>query len=888
VELLRTRRLVEQLPVTGQVLVLAGEAGIGKTALMDATAEQAVARGCRVVKVTATELEATLPYAALQQILYALPRRLDSMRARPRDVLERAVGLAEGETPDAFAVAVAFLEALTDVAPEVGLLLIVDDAQWLDESTARALAFAARRLDHDPASVLFAVRSGHSSPVLEAGFDVVEIEPLSDEQALDLLRTHRPALSRIEQTRVRSSSSGNPLALLELPPNHVDGDDPLASRLRSAFVARIRAVTTETGRLLLAAALDESDAMRDLRAVAATLGYDEDSFQRALTEFSSTRTIDVRGTRFSFRHPLIRSAIVSASDDEAKRSTHAALATALAADPDRAVWHEAANATGPDESIASRMERAAERMERRGRAVTTVQAWSIAVRLSGEPALRAQRAIRLAESALRAGLAVTALESLKSVDRSALNDVERARWALVRLSADPHTAAPRELQGLVADARRLLKEGETDLAVSLALTIGESLDAGGRDTQSHLAALAESIAATLPEGDVRGLVVLAATDRAAYGEDIARAMLALDSDEFSENAELLTRLPPNVDADPVIARVQRRLLDTYRERGQLRAIANLQPTHAWVEIALADWPEALRAVEEGTRLATELGYPRWATGTLIGAAFISALRGDHTAADEMIEESERGAIAAGANNVLTGIQLTKGVNHIAQGRYDEAFTAFRRPFDPTDSSHHPIQSGWILGDLAEAAAHLGRIDEVRPLFIHAPDAPTSPWQRMAELYAAPFLADHPDTVDRAFCAALSGRVRDWPIYRVRLLVEHGAWLRRQRRIPEARDRLREARDLADALTVRPWSERARSELRATGAESAPVEARTWESLSAQELEVAHLAAQGLTNREIGERLFLSHRTVGSHLYRIFPKLGISNRAQLASALRASE
>ena len=348
----------------------------------------------------------------------------------------------------------------------------------------------------------------------------------------------------------------------------------------------------------------------------------------------------------------------------------------------------------------------------------------------------------------------------------------------------------------------------------------------------------------------------------------------------------MTRLPPNVDADSAIARVQRRLLNTYRDRGQLRAIANLQPTHAWVEIALADWPEALRAVEEGSRLATEIGFPRWATGTLIGAAFISAVRGDHGAADDMIEESERGAIAAGANNVLTGIQLTKGVNYVAQGRYDEAFTALRRPFDVSDPSYHPIQSGWSLGDLAETAAHLGRIDEVRPLYIRVPDRTTSPWQMMAEQYAAPFLAEGPEEVDKAFHAALTGIVRNWPIYRVRLLVEYGAWLRRQWRVPEARDRLREARDLADALSLRPWSERARGELRATGAESAPAEPRAWEALSAQELEVAQLAAQGLSNREIGERLFLSHRTIGSHLYRIFPKLGISNRAQLAAALRS--
>lgn len=196
-----------------------------------------------------------------------------------------------------------------------------------------------------------------------------------------------------------------------------------------------------------------------------------------------------------------------------------------------------------------------------------------------------------------------------------------------------------------------------------------------------------------------------------------------------------------------------------------------------------------------------------------------------------------------------------------------------------------MQSGWALGDLAETAAHTGRIEEIRGLYQRDRDAPTSQWQTMAEVYAGPFLAVSDEEAEAAFQAALSGVVAAWPTYRTRMILEYGSWLRRRRRIADAREQLTIGREWADALAMRPWSDRARAELRATGADSAPRRASPWESLSAQELQVAELAAQGLSNREIGERLFLSHRTVGSHLYRMFPKLGVANRAQLAAALR---
>lgn len=879
---------VDRLPLNGGAFVIHGEAGIGKSALADLAVSRASARGARVLELTATESEANLPYAALQQILHPFVWRPDFMRARPRNVLDRAFGSIDGDIPDLFAVGVAVLEVLADVAPKAGLLLVIDDAHWVDDSTARVLAFVSRRLTDDPVLALFVVRTGHDSPLLGAGLEVLEVDALPEEDAIDLLRTRRPGLASIEQRGVLRNAKGNPLGLLELPADFSGGEhDALAERLRSAFLARVHGVADTTGTLLLLAALNDGDSVSDVERGGRAFGLAEAEIRTGLQQAEATGALELGSGRFSFRHPLVRSAIISSASGQERRSAHLALAIAFGDDPDRAVWHRASGLVGADEEVASALENAARRAARQGDVAVSLRAWRLAARLSSDMAAQRSRLLRLAESATEAGRLSVAAEALAGVDPEELDDVEVGRFALVQLSIDPHVAQPQRLRRIIEQTERIFQIGETDLAIELVLAVGEDLGAGGYGAQEPLIQLAQQIAAALPKTDLRRLVVLAAGDPVRYAGRVAQAVLSMDAAELNVTTELVARVRVNVNADPVMAAMQRRLIDSYRAQGRLRSIALLQPIHAWNEICLADWPEALRAVEEGTRLAVELGFPRWGTGTVIGEGFIAAMRGDDDHAQALILESERGALAVGANNVLTGVQLTRGINHLAQRRYDEAFAAFRRSFEPTDLSYHPVQSGWTLGDIAEAAAHLGRIEEVRPLFERDPEVSPTPWRQMAEAYAAPFLATDSISVDEAYHAALTGVVAAWPTYHARLLIEYGSWLRRQRRIQDARERLRTARDLADALAMRPWSERARSELRALGSDSLPRIPKAWEPLSPQELAVAQLASRGMSNREVGERLFLSHRTVGSHLYRIYPKLGITNRAQLSAALRPS-
>jgi DNA-binding CsgD family transcriptional regulator len=284
---------------------------------------------------------------------------------------------------------------------------------------------------------------------------------------------------------------------------------------------------------------------------------------------------------------------------------------------------------------------------------------------------------------------------------------------------------------------------------------------------------------------------------------------------------------------------------------------------------------------------------------MIGQALTAGLRGDGPLAEKLARQAEAMVLPARVGAALCGIQFVRGVTAIGAGRYDEAFGQLGRMFDRADPAYQAVQSTWALGDLAEAAVRTGHGNEARELlaaFRPAPGDSVTPWTRVALLYAAPLLAADEDrakagadeaaaaAAEREFRRALEANLVRWPFYRARLLLEYGSWLRRRRRIAEARAPLRHAHQVCEAHGLLPWAERARQELRATGEGRETLRAGARAPLSPQELQIARLAAAGLSNREIGQRLYLSHRTIGSHLYRIFPKLGISSRAQLGSAL----
>jgi DNA-binding CsgD family transcriptional regulator len=435
----------------------------------------------------------------------------------------------------------------------------------------------------------------------------------------------------------------------------------------------------------------------------------------------------------------------------------------------------------------------------------------------------------------------------------------------------------------------MIDAGDTDLAFRLIMAAAVrvwSADLGPR-IRDYVIAVMERL--PVAADDPRLLAVGGFVDPARYGDMITRRIATMRPDQLDPASAELAMSIHLVGAEEAVTAVQRAVVDGTRAEGKLAALPRLLTQQAWSAITLADWPAAVPAADEAVRLAIETGQPLWQAAAMTGQAMIAGIRGDAESAERLAQRAEALVLPARISAVLAGVQFARGVNAIAAGRYEEAFEQLYRVFDRADPSYQAVQSTWCLGDLAEAAARTGRTaeaSEVLAAFSPREHDSVTPWTRVAMLYAAPLLADD-DRAEREFRRVLKVNLVRWPFYRARLLLEYGSWLRRRRRPAEARTPLRTARQICEAHDFLPWAGRARLELRATGEASEAPRAHQWTSLSPQELQIAMLAAAGLSNREIAQRLYLSHRTIGSHLYRIFPKLGITSRTQLRTAVTPS-
>jgi ATP/maltotriose-dependent transcriptional regulator MalT len=327
-------------------------------------------------------------------------------------------------------------------------------------------------------------------------------------------------------------------------------------------------------------------------------------------------------------------------------------------------------------------------------------------------------------------------------------------------------------------------------------------------------------------------------------------------------------------------------VDGLRTQGRLGHLPRLLNLYSTVAARLADWEVAIPAAEEGRRLAEEFAEPHWEAAANTVVSLVAAMRGDDQTAERLAARAELMAEQVGTNITMAFAQFGKVLAALGSGRHADAYAYAERLFDPADSAYHPVISSWMIADLADAARHIGRIDAARErlaqIEVMAGERP-GPWITMVLRHARALLADAPEAGAR-FDEALASDLTRWPFQRARIQLAYGQWLRRQQRVAESRAVLRAGRDTFDALGCTPWSQQARRELRASGERSRRRVPEARDQLTAQELQIAHLAAEGLSNREIGQRLFLSHRTISTHLYRVFPKLGITSRAELGAAL----
>jgi DNA-binding CsgD family transcriptional regulator len=879
----------------GGALLLRGEPGVGRSVLLAAASERAEHLGMQPWWASGVRFEAGMPFAGLHQILRPLLGRAHGLSTAHREALLAALRTNNSGARDSVTIAVATLELLADVASQRPLLLAIDDAHWLDAETAGVLGFVARRLASEPVVLLLAARDDSETPL--AGFKVHElhIEALDDDSAVTLLGRQAPALHPRVRARVLAEAAGNPLALVELASaprsdRAVFGSParlPTTARLDRAFVDQYMHLPSNTRAALLIASVDEQATLDEILAAAALMGDDASAGIDDLAPAVRAGLVRHGHTRVSFRHPLLP-AVIYRNEPAARRGrAHAALATVLVNDPYRRTWHRAALITGPDDALATELEMAAFSAPTCWKPSVRVAALERAAELTADMSRRQRRLLRAAELALDLGQLDRTERLLGDVTPETCRPLELARGRLLRDLVEPNPVPDAEAVAcLVGAALEASAGGETDVALRLlrAAALCSWWANPGPDLRDQIAAAAQQLGAL--DGEPRALAILAMTDPDAVGDAISHVdSQAAPTTCDAEAAFALGTALHMVGACGRSATYLAEAIAALRRQGVAWLLSEALTYQAWNAVAGGSWSVAAAVANEAVTLAGELGQPLWEAAAKTALAAICAIRGTPGAAEVLLAEAESIAVPRGASAVLADVEFVRAIIAAGAGRYEAAFEHLQRTFDPDDPAHHRIRSAWRIGELVEAARHAGRIDEVQDQ-LAACEARVrrgrSPHLEVGVTCALPLAADD-DHAEALFKAALRADLAAWPLHRARLLLHYGTWLRRRRKVAQSRMPLRAARDALVALGATPWVDRARQELRASR-ETQHRGPGAWLELTEQELEIANMAAQGLTNREIGQRMYISPRTVGSHLYRIFPKLGIATRAQLAAVL----
>ncbi|WP_406151533.1 AAA family ATPase [Streptomyces sp. NBC_01012] len=882
-------------------LLLLGDMGTGKSALLDVVVGRAEASGARVLRAVGSESESSLAFAALHQLLRPVRAETEGLPERQRAALHSAFGTgpAAAEEADLMLIGVAVLGLLSAVADRRAVVVVLDDAQWFDRSSLDALSFVARRLADDPVTMLIAARAGDHLPGFDQQVPTLTLGPLDEPAASRLLDLQPRRPTARMRTRILEEADGNPLALTELtravtaheaatgsPGSPSTGPLPLTDRLERIFATRLNRLPVSTTRpLLLLAAMDTVDSTLSAPAV---LPSPQDGVWAPAEEAGLVVRRTGQGLRFS--HPLVRSAVYHSAPVAARCEAHLALAELLRDEPDRRAWHRAAAAVRPDGDVAAELDRTAGRARRRGGHAAAAKALQRAAELAP---LREDSARLLVEAAAEAVLTgdlswaeeLAAAVRARTEDASLLTEVAAQVGRLAALTVRHSVVFSR-----LADAAEEL--GSAQPATALDFLAGAAVVRfySGDEIQRRRI---EAVLEHLPEG---------------ASQPWPRAWVRAVSDPFGHRAELLTLLPraasearrhPGrlmayaitawlLDETPGAVRAFDEAFDRWGMRGPLPD--GLSGAAAWSYVEQGRWGRAREACIRSGALGSRAGLDHVVACAAAVDATVLAYQGDVSSARARAEEALSLIDPLESRSVSVYARRALGAAALAEGAHEVAYRQLRAVFTPDGAPVHYHASYPALADLAAAAVRGGHRDEAATIVersAHSLGGNASPRLRALIERARGLLAD-PEDAEPHFRAALADPALDhWPFERAQARLDLAEWLRRRRRVAEARAPLTEALEAFRRLGARPWIERARTEARAAGLDITDSIPDALAELSPQQQQIIRFAARGLTNREIGERLFLSPRTVGSHLYRSFPKLGITARAQLRDLVEGS-
>ncbi len=897
-EIALINQLLDRIDQGGSSLVISGAPGIGKSALLEEAKSRARERGITVLGMTGVQAEVHIAFAGLEQALRPLMKQAKSLASGQRSALLSAFGMGNdaAASPDIWLVALATLTLLTGGSGRKPFLLVADDAQWLDEATRNVLSFVSRRLSSDPIVLLLAVREGFELPFGDADTLRHVIPALGDADAERLLEIQAPGLSDDLRGRVLREAVGNPLALMELPSAIQAADDrearwlPLTERLERAFSSRLSELPSATRTLLSVAAANDGASPHEIMRAGEVL-LDQNIGVDAFAAAVSAKLIELNATEVRFRHPLVRSAIHQVTDLATRQRVHAALA-AIIEDPDRRLWHRAAATIGPDDELAAEHDLLASRTRQRGCIAMVVETLQVAAKLSSTAGARRERLLKAAEFAADLGRPELVEHLLLGAEVDTSDRLSTARIGWCReICQPPIFNDPRKISALVGFSDHARAADAKDLAANLLWRAAQHCWWSNASSDVCAGVLAAASRLELPELDARSIAISAYTEPLRRGGEVYAKLKALSGRSIG-NANIVRFLGSSANVIGAFDLGVSFLAECSTELRRQGRIGNLPRTlvaQAWAEREVGDWVGAMREAEEAVRLAEETGSALWTAAATIMKAKLAGMQGDLQQSEAHAAQAERLVLSTGAMFLLAQLQLARGVTAIGAGRYLEAFEHLRRLFAPADPAFNSRLQFFALADFVEAAVYSDRSQAARSVIdeIERVSAPKPvPWVETMLFYGKALVATDEDA-ERLFLQGLGPAAKNWPFLRGRLLLAYGVWLRRQRRPADARAPLREARGIFDALGAMPWSDRARVELRAAGETSLRRTERIWEKLTPQELHIAQLAAQGLSNKAIGAKLYLSHKTVGYHLQHIFSKTGITSRSSLGPILSTS-